>query len=62
MDRTAPTSFILFVTTPSKKYAKLDITCHQSQKQKQARKLQATLVPVRNYESLTVLLADGGEV
>ena len=28
---------------------------------KQARKLQATL-PIRNYESLTYLLTDGGEV
>ena len=30
-------------------------------KNKQARKLQATL-PIRNYESLTYLLTDGGEV
>ena len=29
---------------------------------KQARKLQATLVPVRNYDPPTDLLADGGEV
>ena len=29
---------------------------------KQARKLQATLVRVRNYYRLTHLLADGGEV
>ena len=28
----------------------------------QARKLQATLVPVRNYHRLTYLIADGGEV
>ena len=29
---------------------------------KQARKLQATLVRVRNYDLLTGLLTDGGEV
>ena len=54
---------VIFTFYRYQKYAKAILRETKDENfHKQARKLQATLVPVRNYHRLTYLIADGGEM